>query len=306
MILSKGQRAALEQLENIASLIQIDGFHKLPVRPRTNTLVCGPSGMGKSFLARALADRLKLPILILNACSWIPVGARGDIYTWNIVVDFVQENPRGILFLDEIDKISSKTHDWLNSVRLEIHDFLDSVVPQSITVRTEDVDDDCLWDFGTSDKKSPKELLPDRAQVQFRLKYQYLIVAGGAWQGLWDELNASTMGFQKSSELLVAPDRSKLTSSITHELLRRFRDEIVIIPRMTKGDYIDLAKEVRESLPADIQGFFSDFCRAHMPDAVERNLGMRFFEEMVAKSFVQSHIEESQAEQLEASKFEKF
>lgn len=293
MILSKGQKAALDQLESIASLIEIGSLHKLPVRPRTNTLICASSGMGKSFLASTLASRLKLPILIINACNWIPVGARGENYSWDVIVEFVQRNPKGILFLDEIDKIASPTHDWMNSVRLEIHDLLDSVVPQSVGVETEVQEDDCLWDFDRSEKEPPKNLLPDRAQVQFRLKYQYLIVGGGAWQELWNQLGTTSVGFKSEPDHLAEPNRKLLGSSMTHELLSRFRDDVVMIPQMTSEDYRSLAKEVASSLPADLREVFAECCREHFDDAIEHKTGMRFFEEMITKSFVWIYSQET-------------
>lgn len=134
MILSPNQKNALEQLIPTARLAtQINTSH-LPISIRTHTLLCGPSGVGKSHLMRSLGEQLGIPVLFLNAGNWIPLGARNAEPSWEQIVEFLKENLRGIIILDEIDKINSETSDWMNCVRTEVFDLLDGRIPPTICI----------------------------------------------------------------------------------------------------------------------------------------------------------------------------
>ena len=95
---------------------------------------------------RELGCKLNVPILLLNVSTWQPQGSRGDSYTWNSIVEFLDENPKGIIVLDEIDKIDQGS-DWQGYVRLEIHDLLDGIIPQCVDVPDSNstFDSDDLW-----------------------------------------------------------------------------------------------------------------------------------------------------------------
>lgn len=145
-MLSQPQRRALRELAPIARLALSNEFKNLPIKPRTHSLICSPSGTGKSHLMRELGCKLNVPILLLNVSTWQPQGSRGDSYTWNSIVEFLDENPKGIIVLDEIDKIDQGS-DWQGYVRLEIHDLLDGIIPQCVDVPDSNstFDSDDLW-----------------------------------------------------------------------------------------------------------------------------------------------------------------
>ena len=136
MILSTGQKAVLTELIPIAKLALKAEKQTFPISYRTHSLVCGPSGSGKSFLMHKLADILQVPILFLNVANWTPVGGKGEP-TWIVIKEFIDENPKGIIVLDEIDKIGSENSEWIGHVRLEIFDLLDARIPSSINVDDE-------------------------------------------------------------------------------------------------------------------------------------------------------------------------
>lgn len=145
MILSKSQKQALDTLLPIANIALSVDKSELPIKPRTHSLMCAPSGAGKSFLMKALGEILNIPVLYLNTSNWAVLGSRCESYTWDCIVDFVNKHPKGIIVLDEIDKISSTQSEWLGLVRLEIFDLLDGRVPTTVDVSSENSSNSDLW-----------------------------------------------------------------------------------------------------------------------------------------------------------------
>lgn len=135
-ILSIQQQTALEELHPIGRLAISGKVKQLQLKPRTHTLICAPSGSGKSYLMAKLGDLLGVEVLHLNVSTWQPYSAKSGSYTWDTIVRFLNENESGIILLDELDKLEG-VQDWLQSVRLEIHELLDGRI-------LHDVNLDCL------------------------------------------------------------------------------------------------------------------------------------------------------------------
>ncbi len=83
---------------------------------KSNLLMIGPTGCGKTHIARTLAHFLEVPFVVVDATEYTEAGYYGkDVEVMVAELLFaanqsIEETQRGIIFVDEVDKIARRSH----------------------------------------------------------------------------------------------------------------------------------------------------------------------------------------------------
>ena len=237
--LTESQRTVYDQLAYALWLRGSSYETVAKVWSRPFPLLMGSSGSGKTTVVRKLAADKELPLLILDSGGWIVEGANRQPSTLTWIRDRVERAPRGIVFVDEVDKFSA-AGDWCKHIQQELMALLDARL------------DSYGWSADTIQR--------------FR---KWIIIGTGTWQ---DQVTSTPMGFvaeQDSGEC-----RIRRQKEIPEELLARFNSRWLYVSPPAAADIhmslIRIHKELHLPVPNNLEALVNE--------AVDSGQNMRWLE----------------------------
>lgn len=223
---------------------------------KSNILLFGPTGSGKTLLARTIASYLNVPFTIADATTLTEAGYVGEdvesvVGRLLAEADYdIERCQQGIIFIDEIDKISRKSESATVT-----KDVSGEGVQQALLKLVEGTR--CRVTVNANRKTMGN----DTVEIDTR---NILFVAAGAFEGInkiiGQRQNAVSIGFESNVDRRRA-DRSRVAHEdfVKFGMIPEFTGRFPIIVHtndLTLSDYVNILLEPKDNLIRQMQFLF--------------------------------------------------